>query len=151
MKKLLLILTGLIMVGLLVGIYQQHQTIRDYRSLVYSDMAQLREPVVAFLEFHEEAERLSEEERNEQLVQLNSRFADFFNYSGGGVHVEQKIKEEYYGSYNDAKSAYSHIIQRYTDASSPEEREQAITDLRNTFERYNEFLETAKDDLDVPI
>lgn len=151
MKKIWPILISLVVIGLLIVIYQQHQLVREYRSLIYADMTQLNVPIFEILEFHESTEDYDGEEIRAHLSQLNARFADFFNYSGGALHVESGIEEEYFDTYNDTKLAYNSIIQRYIDSSTPEEREQVIEELKESYGQYKEFLETAKEELDMPI
>ena len=151
MKRIWLILISVVIVVMITSLYQQNQLITDYRSLLYSEMEVLNVPIERILAFQQEAESYNETERNNKLNQLNESYADFFNYTGGGLQLEPAIREEYYLTYNDTKLAYYQIIERYLEATTAEERERAYEDLKKKYEEYQQFLQTAKKELVEPI
>lgn len=151
MKKVWLLITSLIVIVMIFVMYQQHQLINDYRSLLYSEMEKLNVPIERILAFHQEGENLVEKERTEKLERLDESFADFFNHTGTGLQLEPEISEKYYIIYNDTKLAYSHLIESYVAASTIEEREQAYQNLQEQYNQYNEFLEVSEDEFIEPI
>lgn len=147
MKRIWLILIGLIALVMINFMYLQNQLITDYRSLLYSDLEHLTLPVERILAFHEESGSYDETERTEKLNQLNQTYADFFNYTGGGLQLEPAIREKYYLTYYDTKISYFQIIQRYSEATTEEERERAYQDLQEKNEEYRQFLQIALEEL----
>ncbi len=150
-KKIWLILISLTAIVMIIVIYQQHQLIRDYRGLLYSEMEILNIPVERILEFHQEAASYDEKERNEKLEQLEESFADFFNFTGASLQLEPEIRAKYYVTYNDSKLAFARIIERYIDATTAEEREQAYQDLKEQYGQYQSFLKVSEEELVEPI
>lgn len=150
MKKILMLFISLIAVIMVIVMYQQHQLINDYRSLLYSEMRKINVPIERILDFHQEVENYDEKERTEKLERLEENFADFFNYTGTGLQLEPKISEKYFITYNEAKLAYSHIIENYTAATTIEKREEAYKNLKEHYDRYNKFLKKSKEELVEP-
>lgn len=151
MKRIWLILISVVIVVMITSLYQQNQLITDYRSLLYSEMEVLNVPIERILAFQQEAESYNETERNNKLNQLNESYADFFNYTGGGLQLEPAIREEYYLTYNDTKLSYFQIIKRYMEATTAEERERAYQDLKEEYDEYQQFLKIAEKELVEPI
>ena len=151
MKKIWLILISVIAIVMITFMYQQNQLINDYRSLLYSEMETLNVPIERILAFHKEAESYDEKERNDKLNQLYETYADFFNHTGGGLQLEPVMREKYYITYNDTKLSYFQIIKSYMESTTAEERELAYQDLKETYEKYQQFLKTSKKELVEPI
>lgn len=150
MKKNWLLIIGIIAIIMIIVMYQQNQLINDYRSLLYSEMRKLNVPIERVLDFHQEAENYDEKERTEKLERLEETFADFFNYTGTGLQLEPKIREKYFITYNDAKLAYSRIIENYIAASTTEERDVVYKNLKDQYDQYNEFLKKSEEELVKP-
>ena len=131
--------------------YQQNQLINNYRSLLYAQMEFVNVPIERILAFHEEAESYDETERNNKLNQLHQTYADFFNYTGAGLQLEPVMRERYYLTYNETKLSYDQIIKRYMEATTAEERERAYQDLKEKYEKYQQFLQAANEELVEPI
>ena len=151
MKKIWLILISLIAIVMITFMYQQNQLINDYRSLLYSEMEILNQPIERILAFHEEVESYDEKERNDKLIHLDETFADFFNFTGTGLQLEPAMREKYYITYNDTKLSYFQIIKRYMEATTAEERERAYQDLKEEYDEYQQFLKIAEKELVEPI
>ena len=151
MKKMYI---GALLILLIVAstvFYQQHQLIRDYRGSIYGDLAILQKPIERILTFQESAEQYNDEQRTQLFEQLYDAFADVFNYGGGGtLNLEPHIKEQYYHEYMEAKTKYAIIVKAYSEATTPEEREQAHVRLKEQYDAYEEFLKTAATELVEP-
>lgn len=130
--------------------YQQHQLINDYRSLLYSEMSKINIPIERILEFHQEAENYDEKERAEKLERIDETFADFSIYTGDGLQIEPKIREKYYLTYHEAKLAYFHYIKNYIAVSTTQERDVIYKNLKDRYDQYNEFLKKSEEELTEP-
>lgn len=60
---------------------------------------------------------------------------------------EPAIREKYYLTHYDTKISYFQIIQRYSEATTEEERERAYQDLKEKNEEYRQFLQIALEEL----
>ncbi|MEK3763391.1 hypothetical protein [Solibacillus sp. FSL K6-4121] len=150
MKKIWLIIVSFIAISMIIIIYQQHQLIKDYRSLLHSEMEKLNVPIERILEFHQEAENYNEKERAEKLERLNETFADFSNYTGSGLQLESWIGDRYFITYNDTKLAYFYFIKNYMAAPTTEERDVIYKNLKERYDQYREFLKVAEEELTEP-
>ena len=140
MKKIYIgiLLLGLMIIGPIL--YQQHQLIKDYRSILYGQLSIIQKPIEQVLEFQKVAEQYDDEKRTQLFEQLSNAFADVFNFTGGGLQMEPRIRELYFYEYNETKIEYTISIQAYKDAATPEEREKAYILLQKQYEAYEEFL-----------
>lgn len=150
MKKIYIgaLLILLIVIGTIF--YQQQQLIKDYRESIYGDLARVQKPIERILTFQETAEQFNDEQRAQLFDPLYNAFADVFNYGGGTLHLEPRIKEQYYHEYMDAKTKYAVIVQAYMEATTSQEREQAHIRLKEQYEVYEEFLKSAATELVEP-
>ena len=151
MKKIYngVLLLGLIIIGPIF--YQQHQLIKDYRSLLYGQLSIIQKPIEEVLEFQKIAEQYDNEQRAQLFEPLSNAFADVFNFTGGGLQLEPRIRELYFFEYNETKIEYTQSIQAYKDATSAEEREQAHILLQRQYEAYEKFLKKAETELVEPL
>ena len=148
MKRVLLII-NIVVIGLLgFVIYQQHQLIKEYRATGYNDLTQLNLPVEKFLNYHENNE-YNVDTNQMLLTTLFQYYGDIFNHGGWGLSLESDIKEKYYTKYLDTRVSYSLAIQKYIDAKTADERQQAYEQIKSLYENFNEFLEIARKDLGV--
>lgn len=151
MKKIYI---GALLLGLIIistTLYQQHQLIKDYRELLYGQLYILQKPIEGILEFQETAEQYDDEQRAQLFEPLVNAYSDIFNFTGGGLQLEPRMRDQYFSEYNDTKIKYTHSIQAYEDAATSEEREQAHTRLLEQYEVYEEFLRKAEKELVEPL
>lgn len=150
MKKIWLLIISFIAITIIIVIYQQHQLIKDYRGLLYSEMEKINVPIERILKFHQEAENYDEKERAEKLERIDETFADFSIYTGDGLQIEPKIREKYYLTYHEAKLAYFHYIKNYIAASTTQERDTVYKNLKDRYDQYSEFLKKSEEELVEP-
>ena len=65
------------------------------------------------------------------------------------ILLESDIKEKYHTKYQDTRVSYSLAIQKYIDAKTEDERQQAYDAIKSQYENYSKFLETAHKKLGV--
>lgn len=151
MKKIYIgaLLLGLIIIS--ITFYQQHQLIKDYREQLYGQLYIIQKPVEEILLYQKTAEQYDDEKRAQLFEPLVNANSYIFNFTGGGLHLEPNIREQYFSEYNDTKIKYMHSIQAYEDAATPEEREQAHTRLQKQYDVYEAFLREAEKALVEPL
>ena len=148
MKRVLLII-NFVVIGILgFIIYQQHQLINDYRATGYAYLSQLNLPVERILTYHENKEYI--EDTNQKLLNtLFEYYGDIFNNGGWSLLLEPDIKEKYNTKYQDTRVSYSLAMQKYIDAKTEDERQQAYDAIKSHYENYSKFLEKAYKELGV--
>ena len=151
MKKVYIgaLLMGLIIISTIF--YQQHQLIKDYREQLYGQLYIIQKPIEEILAFQKTAEQYDDEQRAQLFEPLVNAYSYIFNFTGGGLQLEPQIREQYFSEYNDTKIKYTHSIQAYEDAATPEEREQAHTRLKEQYEVYEKFSRKAEKELVEPL
>lgn len=150
MKKLRLAIIGIIGIVIISVMYQQHQTILNYRQNVYYHLQVLAVPIEKVLDFHQTTENYEDEERKAMLDELETMYTTIFNYTGGEVITEQKMRDTYYDEYTQTKIDFVSYLQKYINATTPEQREQAYMQLKGEYDEYKIFLQLAKDELQLP-
>ena len=148
MKRVLLIINIVIIAFLLFVIYEQHQLLNKYRGTVYSSLSQLNLPVERILSYHENKD-YTEDTNQRLLITLDQYYGDIFNNGGWGFLLESDMKEKYYNKYLDTRVSYSLAIQKYIEANTEDERQQAYNTIKSKYENYSEFLEKARKELDL--
>ncbi|MFJ7666394.1 hypothetical protein ACIQXI_04760 [Lysinibacillus sp. NPDC097195] len=144
MKKL--IIAGLLFVFFVVGtiFYQQHLLITNYRAQLYNQLSIIQMPINRILLFQQNAEKYTEDERNQLFTLLHEAYAYVANYTGGGLQLETDIREQYFINYLNTKNEYSVLLDAYVDATTAEQRELAHIKLKEQHEIYKKFLEETK-------
>lgn len=150
MKKLKLVIAGIIGIYIITFMYQQHRTILEYRQIPYYSLELLASPIAEVIEFHENADNYEEDERKEMLGNINVRFSTIFNKTGVGLSTEQKIHDRYFYKYNEARIDFALSFDKYMEATTREQREQAYRELKSEYSDYQTFLQLAEDDLMLP-
>ncbi|SDO32092.1 hypothetical protein SAMN05518871_11551 [Psychrobacillus sp. OK028] len=150
MKKIYSAVLLLLLIVIGTIFYQQHQLIDSYRELLYGQLSVIQKPTERILAFQETAEQYDEEQRDRLLEPLVNAFSDIYNFTGGGLQMEQHIRELYFGEYKDTKGNYADSIHDYEEATTSEEREQAHIRLQEQYEAYEEFLKKAETELVEP-
>lgn len=141
MKKIWLIPIAIITIGLLTIIYQQHQLLKDYRSIVYYEMNHINIAIERLFELHKKIGIISDTDRENELENIQLAFSDFSSYSAGGIHLYPQVGERYYAIYNHTRITYALNLNVYVEATTHEEREIAYENLKGEYERYVKFLE----------
>jgi len=150
MKKLKIVIAGIIGIYIITFMYQQHLTILEYRQIPYYSMELLASPIAEVIEFHEHADNYEEDERKEKLGNINVMFSTIFNKTGVGLSTEQKIHDKYFYKYNEARMDFATNFDKYMEATTSEQREQAYRELKSAYKDYQTFLQLAEDDLMLP-
>ncbi|WP_332646550.1 hypothetical protein [Lysinibacillus sp. 54212] len=150
MKKLYI--AGLLLIVLVAGtaFYQQHQLIKSYRGLLYGQLFIIQKPIERILIFQETAEQYTQEQREQLIEPLYDAFADVSNHTGGGLQMEQHIRDRYFMDYLDTKTKYAQSVNSYINAVTEEEREEAHSRLKEAYEAYENFLKKAEKELVEP-
>ena len=147
MKKWKLVILGIIGIIIIGFMYQQHQTILKYRQIPYYSLEKLTYPIAQVIEIHENASNYKDGEREQILEDLYVEFTTISNQAGAGITTEPKIRDMYYGVYNDARTGFFVFLDKYLAATTLEQREQAYEVLKGKYEEYQIFLEQAKVEL----
>lgn len=134
MKKWKLAIVGIIGIIIIGFMYQQHQTILKYRQIPYYSLLILADPIRQVIELHENATNYEDNERQEMLEDLSVEFSTISNKAGWGFTTEQKIRDEYYDKYIEARTDFTIDLNKYVKAATPEQREQAYRGLANISE-----------------
>ena len=150
MKKWKLAIVGIIGIIIIGFMYQQHQTILKYRQIPYYSLEVLSYPIGRVIEIHENATNYEDDEREQMLEDVNVRFSTIFNYAGVGFTTEQKIFDMYYDKYNEARTDFAVILDKYLAATTAEQREQAYEALKGKYDEYQIFLKQAEEALMLP-
>ena len=150
MKKLKLVIAGIIGIYIITFMYQQHRTILEYRQIPYYSLELLASPITEVIEFHENADNYDEDERKEMLGNINVMFSTIFNKTGVGLSTEQKIHDRYFYKYNETRIDFATSFNKYMEATTREQREQAYRELKSKYSDYQIFLQLAEDDLMLP-
>ena len=146
-KKLLITINFLVIAFLVFIIYQQHQKINDYRSMLYSDLTVLNIPIDRILKYHENMQYVDDENQT-LLNSLIENYENIFNHTGGGLQYEPSIRDKYFNYYNETKLTYTHEIIEYKDAKTEVERDEAYDAIKSSFRNYSEFLYGARKELE---